>query len=131
TTAELQFSFRPEGKSLKEAQTVGPGRLVVDPPDPKVGQRIITAGQFLMAFNAQSNLETLHGRKPTHIVFQPPRSAPPGSVAQESTADQLLATFDEVTHTLKEVRQSGNYTFRDADRMPARRIQFTWLQRRV
>jgi lipopolysaccharide export system protein LptA len=116
TAAELKFNFRPEGKSLKDAQTVGPGRLVVDPIDPKVGQRIITAGQFLMAFNAQSNLETLRGRQPTHIVFQPPRSAPPGSVAQESTADQLLATFDEVTHALKEVRQSGNYTFRDADR---------------
>jgi lipopolysaccharide export system protein LptA len=116
TTAELKFSFRPDGKSLNDAQTVGLGRLVVDPIDPKVGQRIITAGQFLMAFNAQSSLETLRGRKPTHIVFQPPRSAPPGSVAQESTADQLLATFDEVTHALKEVRQSGNYTFRDADR---------------
>ena len=116
TAAELKFSFRPDGKSLKDAQTAGPGRLVVDPPDPKVGQRIITAGQFLMAFNAQSNLETLRGLKPTHIVFQPPRNAPPGSVAQESTADQLLATFDEVTHALKEVKQSGNYTFRDADR---------------
>jgi lipopolysaccharide export system protein LptA len=116
TTAELKFNFRPDGKSLNDAQTVGPGRLVVDPPDPKVGQRVITSGQFLMAFNAQSSLETLRGRKPTHIVFQPPRNAPPGSVAQESTADQLLATFDEVTHALKEVRQSGNYTFRDADR---------------
>jgi lipopolysaccharide export system protein LptA len=116
TAAELLFSFRPDGKSLKDARTVGPGRLVVEPPDPKVGARIITAGQFLMTFNPQSNLETLRGRKPTHIVFQPSSSAPPGSVAQESTADQLLAVFDEVTHALKEVRQSGNYTFRDADR---------------
>jgi lipopolysaccharide export system protein LptA len=114
--AELQFSFRPDGKSLEDAQTVGPGRLVIEPSDPKAGQRIITSGQFLMTFNAQSNLETLRGRKPTHIVFQPPSSAPPGSVAQESTADQLLAVFDEVTHALKEVRQSGNYTFRDGDR---------------
>jgi lipopolysaccharide export system protein LptA len=81
-----------------------------------VGQRIITSGQFLMGFNAQSNLETLRGRKPTHIVFQPPSTAPAGSVAQESTADQLLATFDQVTHALKEVKQSGNYTFRDGDR---------------
>jgi lipopolysaccharide export system protein LptA len=116
TAAELKFSFRPDGKSLKDAQTVGPGRLVVDSPDPKVGQRIITSGQFLMAFNARSNLETLRGRKPTHIVFQPPTSAPSGSVAQESTADQLVATFDEMTHALKEVKQSGNYTFRDGDR---------------
>jgi lipopolysaccharide export system protein LptA len=116
TAAELKFNFRPDGKSLNDAQTVGPGRLVIDPIEPKVGQRVITSGQFLMAFNAQSSLETLRGRKPTHIVFQPPRNAPPGSVAQESTADQLLATFDEVTHALKEVRQSGNYTFRDADR---------------
>ena len=116
TAAELKFSFRPDGKSLNDAQTVGPGRLVIDPSDPKVGQRIITSGQFLMTFNAQSNLEALRGRKPTHIVFQPPRSAPPGSVAQESTADQLLATFDEATHALKEVTQSGNYTFHDGDR---------------
>jgi lipopolysaccharide transport protein LptA len=116
TAAELKFSFRPNGKSLKDAQTVGSGKLVIDPSDPKAGQRIITAGQFLMSFTALSNLETLRGLKPTHIVFEPPQSAPPGSVAQESNADQLLATFDEATHALKEVIQSGNYTYRDGDR---------------
>ena len=116
TTSELKFGFRPDGKSLKDAQTVGPGKLVIDSADAKVGQRIITSGQFLMGFNAQSNLETLRGLKPTHIVFQPSRNAPPGTVAQESTADQLLATFDDATHALKEVAQSGDYTFRDGDR---------------
>jgi lipopolysaccharide export system protein LptA len=116
TAAELKFSFRPDGKSLKDAQTVGPGKLVVDPSDPRVGQRIITSGQFLMVFNALSNLETIRGLEPTHIIFQPPRTAPPGSVAQESTADQLLATFDEATHALKQVKQVGNYKFRDGDR---------------
>jgi len=115
-TSELKFRFRPDGKSLRDAETVGPGRLVIDPSDPKAGQRIITSSQFLMAFSALSNLETLRGRKPTHIVFQPPTGAPPGSVAQESTADQLLATFDEATHALKEITQSGSYTFRDGDR---------------
>jgi lipopolysaccharide export system protein LptA len=116
TASELKFSFRPDGKSLKDAETPGPGTLVVDPADAKVGQRIITAGQFLMAFNAQSNLETFRGLKPTHMVFQPPRNAPPGSVAQESSADQLWATFDEATHALKAVKQSGDFTFRDGDR---------------
>jgi len=116
TAAEMKFSFRPNGKSLKDAQTVGSGRLVIDPSDSRAGQRIITAGQFLMTFNALSNLETLRGLPPTHIAFQPPRGAPSGSVAQESGADELLASFDEVTHALKEVIQSGNYTFRDGDR---------------
>ena len=116
SAAELRFDFRPDGKSLEDAETVGPGKLVIDPADPQAGQRVITSGQFLMTFNRQSSLETLRGRQPTHITFQPPRNAPPGSAAQESTADELLATFDEVTHALKEARQSGNYTFRDGDR---------------
>jgi len=116
TAAELKFSFRPNGKSLKDSETVGGGRLVIESSDAKAGQRIITAGQFLMTFSARSDLETLRGLKPTHIIFQPPRGAPPGSAAQESTADQLLATFDEATHALQDVTQSGNYTFHDADR---------------
>ena len=116
SASELKFGFRPDGKSLRDAETVGPGRLVIDPSDPKAGQRIITAEQFLMTFDELSNLETLRGRKPTHIVFSPSKGAPPGSVAQESSADQLLATFHEATHALKEITQAGNYTFHDGDR---------------
>jgi len=116
SASEVKFSFRPDGKSLRDAETVGPGRLVIDPSDAKAGQRIITAEQFLMTFSAASNLETLRGRNQTHIVFQPPKNAPAGSVAQESTADRLLSTFDDATHALKEITQSGNYTFRDGDR---------------
>ena len=114
--SELKFSFRPDGKSLKDAQTVGGGRLVIDSSSSKAGQRILTAGQLLMAFSGLSELETLRGLAPTRIEFQPPRDAPPGRAVQESTADQLLATFDDATHALKQVVQSGNYTFRDGDR---------------
>ena len=84
-----------------------------------------------MAFNAQSNLESLLGRKPTHIVFEPPKTAPSGSVAQESAADQLLASFDEQTHALKEVKQSGNYTSGTAIAMPVLRSQIILRQRRA
>ncbi len=117
SAAELQFSFRSDGKSLKDAQTVGPGKLVVDPSDPKSGQRIITSGQILMAFNAQSNLESLLGRKPTHIVFEPPKTAPSGSVAQESAADQLLASFDEADPRLERGQAIGKL------HVPGRRSQ--------
>jgi lipopolysaccharide export system protein LptA len=105
--------------SLKEMDTVGAGKLVVVPPDPKVGARVITAGQFLMAFDSHSRLETLRGLSPTRIRFQPPEHAPPGSVAQESIADHLEASFDREAQTLKEVHQAGNFQFRDGDRQAA------------
>lgn len=116
SATELKFGFRPDGKSVKDVQTVGPAKLVIDPADTKVGQRIITAGQLLMSLNPQSTIETIRGLKPTRIVFQPPRNAPPGSTPQESTADTFLATFDEATHDLKDMKQSGNYTFHDGER---------------
>jgi len=114
--AEIQFTFRPPGRSVQEADTVGPGELVVVPPDPKVGARVITAGQLLMGFDARSRLESLRGLAPTRIVFQPPANAAPGSVAQESSGDRLAASFDTGTQTLRDVQQSGHFQFQDGDR---------------
>jgi LPS export ABC transporter protein LptC/lipopolysaccharide transport protein LptA len=116
SAAQLNFEFRPDGRSVREAETVGAGTLVVVPPDPKAGERVITAGQFLMAFDARSRLEDLRGLSPTRIVFRPPAHAPPGSVVQESSADRLEATFDTATQALRESQQSGHFEFRDGDR---------------
>jgi len=112
----LRFSFRPDGKSLQDAVTEGTGTLLIKPGDPKVGERVITAGQLQMAFDARSRLEAMQGLKPTHVLFRPPASAPPGSVTQESTADHLDALFDTGTQTLREVKQSGNFEYRGGER---------------
>lgn len=116
TAAQVKFTFRPKQTALKDAETAGPGTLVVIPADANVGPRVITAGQFLMDFDSRSRLEALHGRSPTRIVFQVPPHAPPGSVAQESTADRLEAAFDPVTQNLQGVQQVGNFQFRDGER---------------
>jgi len=116
TASVMEFSFRPQGLSVQEAHTVGPGKLVVIPPDPKVGARVVTAGQLLMGFDAKSQLESLRGLPPTRVIFQPPANAAPGSVAQESSADRLDAAFDTASQALKDVRQSGNFEFRDGER---------------
>jgi lipopolysaccharide export system protein LptA len=116
TAAEVRFDFRPDSQSLKDAETVGAGTLIVSPADPKVGERVITAGQFQMTFDARSRIEALRGLAPTRVVFRPPATAPAGSVAQESLADRLDAIFDAGTQTLREVRQSGNFQFHDGDR---------------
>ncbi len=115
TASEVNFNFRPGGSSLRDATTAGPGTLVITPADPKVGKRVVTAGQLLMAFDAEGHLETMQGRAPTKIVFHPPANAT-GAVAQVSTADHLDALFDPATQILREVRQSGNFRFQDADR---------------
>ena len=116
TATAVRFEFRQDGGSVRAAETIGPGTLLVIPSDPKVGPRVITAGQFLMAFDAHSRLETLRGLSPTRVLFRPAADAPPGSVSQESLADRLEAVLDPVVQTLREVRQSGNFQFRDGER---------------
>jgi lipopolysaccharide export system protein LptA len=116
TAAQARFDFRPDGRSLEDAVTVGAGTLIVSPADPKVGERVMTAGQFRVAFDRQSRVEALHGLAPTRVLFLPPATAPAGSNPQESLADRLDVIIDPSTQTLKEARQSGNFRFNDSDR---------------
>jgi lipopolysaccharide export system protein LptA len=116
TASKVRFGFRPDTHGLKDAETVGPGTLLVTPTDPKTGEKVITAGQFLMTFDAHSNIESLRGLAPTQVLFRPPATAPAGATTQQSEADRLDAMFDAGTHTLREVRQTGNYKYRDGDR---------------
>ena len=116
TAAEVRFDFRPDTHSLKDAETVGPGTLLVTPADPKTGEKVITAGQFLMTFDARSRIESLRGLAPTQVLFRPPATAPAGSTTQQTQADRLDAVFDVGTQTLREVRQTGDFQYRDGDR---------------
>jgi lipopolysaccharide export system protein LptA len=116
TAAEVRFGFRPDTHSLKDAETAGPGTLLVTPSDPKAGEKVITAGQFLMTFDARSRIESLRGTAPTQVLFRPPAAAPAGSSTQQTQADRLDAVFDVGTQTLREVRQAGNFQYRDGDR---------------
>ena len=113
---QVQFGFRPDGRSLKNAQTIGPGKLVLASSDPKVGEREITAGQLLMSFDPKSRLENLRGLSGARMVFQPAKQAPPGSLAQETTSERLEASFDPSTESLRAVEQIGNFQFREGER---------------
>jgi lipopolysaccharide export system protein LptA len=116
TASAVRFDFRPVTHGLKDAETVGPGTLLVTPADPKTGEKVITAGQFLMAFDGRSRMESLRGLAPTRVLFRPPANAPAGSTTQQSQADRLDAVFDVGTQTLREVRQTGDFQYRDGDR---------------
>ena len=116
TAEQVTFDFRPNSTSLKDAQTEGPGTLTVIPADPKAGEKVITAGQFLMAFDARSQMESLRGTAPTQVLFRPAATAQGESAPQISQADRLDAVFDAATQNLREVRQSGNFHYRDGDR---------------
>jgi len=113
---EMSFSFQPSGKSLRAAQTIGPGKLMMIPADSKLGPRTVTAGQMLMTFGLLNRLETIRGEGGTRIRFEPGKSAPAGSPAQEATADRLVATVDPRTEMVRTVEQSGNFHFREGDR---------------
>jgi lipopolysaccharide export system protein LptA len=111
-TEKILFSFRPNGKNLKEADTAGPGTLVLYPESPKAGDRTVTAARFLMAFDSASHLESLRGTGRTRIVFAPPPNSRNQTPAV-STAREMVATFDPATEVIQSVDQSGNFHFRN------------------
>jgi len=125
----MLFGFRPDGRSLKEAQTVGAGRLVLNSEDARRGEQVITAGQFLMAFNEQSRLRTLDGIKGTHVVYTPgsapgvgryrgatPPQPPAPLTIEESFSDRLAAVFDASSSDLRSLEQSGNFRYSNGER---------------
>lgn len=116
TSGQLQFAFYPGGQNLKEVRTVGPGKVVFVPTDPKAGRRVITGDPLLLAFNAQGRLENLRAPTRPEVVFELPPQPPKGSVPQESTSDKLEALFDPASGDLRQVEQSGNFQFHDGDR---------------
>jgi lipopolysaccharide export system protein LptA len=77
---------------------------------------VITAGQFQMAFDAHSRITSLVGLAPTRVLFRPPASAAAGATTQQADADRLDGVFDPGTQNLREVRQTGNFQYRDGDR---------------
>jgi lipopolysaccharide export system protein LptA len=116
TADTVHFSFQAGGSSLKDATTVGAGKLVLHPSDPKAGERIVTAGKMLMNFDLRNRLESMRGEGGTRITFQPSKDAPPGNVPQESTAERFMTVLDPATQTVKSLDQTGNFQFREGDR---------------
>jgi lipopolysaccharide export system protein LptA len=110
-TEIVHFSFRPQGKNLKEAETAGPGTLVLYPENPKAGDRTVTAARFLMAFDSASRLESLRGTGGTKIAFAPPPNSA-NQPAAASTASQMVATFNPGTEMIRSISQSGDFHFR-------------------
>ncbi len=116
TAGELAFTFHADGQSLKEARTRGASKLVLYSSDPKVGDRIVTADPFLMAFDAKGRLTGLRGFSRPHVVFEVPRHAPPGSLPQETSSDELDAKFDPESGGLDAADQIGDFQYREGDR---------------
>ena len=114
STESLEFTFRPKGKNLKEAETAGPGTLVLYPASPKAGNRTVTAAQFVMAFDPASRLESIRGTGGTRIVFEPPANSRNQAPAV-STANELTATFDPASEVIRTVEQSGDFHFTNGD----------------
>jgi lipopolysaccharide export system protein LptA len=112
---EVRFTLRPADGTLDHAQTLGPGRAVLVPADSKAGQRVVTAGQFLVDFDRQSRLENVRGLAPTQIIFEPAPGAPEKTATMESRADHLRADFDPAAAALQSLVQSGRFQFVDAD----------------
>jgi lipopolysaccharide transport protein LptA len=111
-TEKLLFSFRSKGKNLKEAETAGPGTLVLHPEGANAGNRTITAARFYMDFDSASHIERFRGTGGTRIVFAQPPNARKQTPAV-STAREMVATFDPATEAVQSVEQHGDFHFQN------------------
>jgi len=111
-TEKLLFSFRPKGKNLKEAETAGPGTLILYPESAKAGNRTVTAARFFMDFDSASHLERFRGTGGTRIVFAPPPNSGKQTPAV-TTAREMVADFDPATEVVQSVEQSGDFHFQN------------------
>ncbi len=116
TAAEVDARFRPRGSGLAQMQTAGPGKIVLVPADPGQGRRIITAGQFLMSFDARSRLQSVEGLAPTQIVAEPVPTARGEQIPVVSTGDRLRADLEPATAALRSLTQSGHVHLVEGDR---------------
>jgi lipopolysaccharide export system protein LptA len=115
TTGELHFRFRPNGV-LAAASTVGPGVIHLIPLNAADARQTITAGKFLMAFDAVGRLKAVDGHSGTRVVSTPGPEATRGREIQTSTADELHATLNSSAGTIDTVRQAGKFQFWQGDR---------------
>ena len=113
--SQVQFEFRAGGQDLKAAKTIGAGEIVITPSNPKEGRRVITAGQFVMAFADRNHLERVRGLFHTRVLVEPAADKP-SAQPQESWSDELDAQLDPTTQQVVTLEQSGNFRFRDGDR---------------
>ncbi|HEV2177485.1 MAG TPA: LptA/OstA family protein [Terriglobia bacterium] len=129
TASVLRFQFGGAGLNLREAHTVGAGKLVLVPADPRAGERVVTAGQFVMGFGSDGRLKTFKGLQPTHILFEPGRGSPTspnGRSPVESSSDLLEAKLDSATESVQTLDQTGNVHFVGQDgQATAERAQYS------
>jgi lipopolysaccharide export system protein LptA len=114
STQKLRFSFLAQGKGLKEAETAGPGTLVLSPENLMDGDRTVTAARFFMAFDSAGHLESLRGTGGTKVVFAPSADSQNPTPAV-STGREILATFEPATEVMQSVVQSGDFHFQHGD----------------
>jgi len=111
TAPEMLVSFRDDGKHLSQIQTTRESRLEEFPLRPEGDKTVLTARSFQLVFAPDSDrIEkfTAHDQVQVDVV---PAAAP----LKTSTSDHLEAFFHPETRQLSELRQFGNFRYREAD----------------
>jgi lipopolysaccharide export system protein LptA len=111
TASAVRFTFVPGGRMLREAETVGPGKMILVSNNPKSGPRVITANPFVLDFDPQGRPATMRGLADARMVFMPAPTAPAGTPNAVTTSEKFLATFGPTGRTLRAIDQTGDFRF--------------------
>ena len=107
----VRFTLADMGKFLREAETVGAGKMVLHPQNPKSGRRIISAEPLVVDFDQRGRPATMRGLANVKMIFMPAPSARPGTPDAVTTSNAMLATFDTAGRSLRSIDQNGDFRF--------------------
>ncbi len=111
TASAVRFVLAPSGKTLTQAETIGPGTIVLTSDDPKSGPKIVSANPFVLNFDEQGRPWTIRGLSEAQMIFKPAPVARAGTPEAVTTSDKMLATFDHTGRALSSINQTGNFRF--------------------
>jgi lipopolysaccharide export system protein LptA len=115
TASAVRFTFAPGGRLLREAETVGSGKMVLVSGSGNAGPRVVSADPFVLDFDLQGRPAELRGLSKVKMVFTPAPSARPATPDAVTNSDKLVATFDSSGRMMRTIDQTGNFRFEQGD----------------
>ena len=120
---QAEMDLAEDGETPREVRTRSSSNIQLFPAKPGEDQRAVQGDRFTIRFGPDGDLSEFTAEQKVSLSAEGVDQTARNRV---STSDHLWAAFDSRTHSVSQMRQLGNFTYRDPDRQArAERADYT------